>query len=411
MVKVFYNTFGRSIAEYNRKLVINCCQIVYFELMNIYVTEAFAVYELRNRIKDPLLDELVPNLYKKPVKIVVDDELPVNRLLDTDYARLAWVDYVGVTKHSKVFFVEQRERMKSFVNDIHKKTSLFQSRADSLKALGNHNTSEARKLADMDLELHNVLKIFHKKTPEEMILSNKPYSTLMKSSHLSIAMKRFSGSNLIGKGTSISCKAPLTISYRFGSLPIKKSENSANKKEIKKEEKKKTVEQWIKKNVKAKGSQELIDKWYKDIGYKIPENETHNSPLVKKQRNSSISKSDLEEKLKEKPMFNNIFGERINKKVKEMVNKKEAEFKGHTERESVQEKIIIIPENTLIFPEVPIKDPKNASMKKFNKILNKKLVIEKEPKRFDKLDVIVKKLKEANVTARNKARSILFYPH
>eukprot|EP00826_Nyctotherus_ovalis_P023559 TRINITY_DN1810_c0_g2_i9.p1 TRINITY_DN1810_c0_g2~~TRINITY_DN1810_c0_g2_i9.p1 ORF type:complete len:389 (+),score=99.88 TRINITY_DN1810_c0_g2_i9:590-1756(+) len=384
--------------------------------MNAYITEPFAVYELRGRVHDLLLDELVPDLEKRPVKVVVDEE-PVNRVLATEQARVAWYDYVDTTKHSKSFFVDQQEKIKTFVNDIHKKTSLFQSRVDSLQALGNRNISEVKKFAEMNTESLNAISIFQKKSIEEMILNDEPYSALMRGSHLSVAMKRFSGSSSIGKSASITCKAPITVSYKLGPLPINKTEDLGNKKkelakeELRKRANKKTFEQWVKKEMTSNRSRRMVDQWYKEVGHKIPDAQSYTSPLLKKQMNSLDSKSDLEEKLKEKSAFNCIFGERINRRMKEMLEKQNDGFKGYAARESAKEaELVEIPDDTLILPQVPIKDPNRVSMKKFDKILSRRLTVEKKTADLEKLDNIIKGLKKVNATARNEARSVLFSP-
>ena len=60
LIKKFIDTFKKSSAEFDRKFVIKCCQVVTFELQGLYVSEAFCIKGLSLMINDPHLFEFFP---------------------------------------------------------------------------------------------------------------------------------------------------------------------------------------------------------------------------------------------------------------------------------------------------------------------------------------------------------------
>jgi len=60
IIRKAFITFKRSVAEFNKKFVIKCCQIVIFELQGLSVSELFIIEELNSLINDPLLFEIIP---------------------------------------------------------------------------------------------------------------------------------------------------------------------------------------------------------------------------------------------------------------------------------------------------------------------------------------------------------------
>jgi hypothetical protein len=60
IIKKIVDTFKRSSAEFDRKLVTKCCQVVTFELQGLCVSETFCIKELNIMINDPYLFEFFP---------------------------------------------------------------------------------------------------------------------------------------------------------------------------------------------------------------------------------------------------------------------------------------------------------------------------------------------------------------
>ena len=429
IIKIFHTTFAKSIAEYNRKLVIKCGQIVYYEIMDIYVTEPFVVHELQSLISDPIMDDLLPNLSKKKKKIHVDEDEPVSQLFETKAAKVAWKEYITDTKHSNSYFADQQERIKNFVNDIYKKTSLFKSKVNSLSTLGNRSLDYST--SGNPIDSLKYLSMFDKKSIEEVIVQDEPYNNIVKTSHVSLVMKKFPQLATIGKSSAIPYKFPIGSDVNLSQLQIKSTPNLVREKKIvlkpERVEKanKQSFETWLKKDIKTDLSHKIIDKWYKDTGYRLQDEEYDMQNIRKQVRKDYAMNPD--EKLAENSLFNSIFKGRISAALNKVVDKqkmitdgykdKGKKFKGarsKLEHAKSQEEISGIGP---MFPDItstnePKLTLKGASKKLPTRPLNKFEVDEKKKsiENREKLDKIAKMLKKINKKAKMQAREVLYDP-
>ena len=60
IIKKIFDVFKKSIAEFNRKFVSKCCQVVTFELQGLCVSDAFTSKELYTLLCDPFFFEIFP---------------------------------------------------------------------------------------------------------------------------------------------------------------------------------------------------------------------------------------------------------------------------------------------------------------------------------------------------------------
>jgi len=413
IIKIFYTTFIKSIVEYNRKLVVKCGQIVYYEIVDAYVTEPFIVYGLQCLISDPIMEDLLPKIKKKPQ---VEEE-PTNHLLHTDEAKSAWKEYKEVTNYSNAYFVNQKEKIKNFVNDIQKKTILFDSRVKSLSLL------KEQVVVDLD----NEFKITEDALMEEIIMEDQPYSGTLKTSHVSIIVKDFPKLAKTERSSAIPYKFPINSGIDLKLLRVNLNLNAKSKKKFVKPEVKKKedgwFEHWIKSNTKNKLIHNVVDQWYKEMGYAILNKQELDMETIRQHIKDEYTLRN-EEKLKGNALFNSMFKARIDEAIKKRVQEQKEIAESYSEiskgrnvndskpAENVASSNLLLPElRSACSSKISLKG--SRSKKTFKRTPNKAKLEEarKKIESEEKLAKIAQSLKEINRKAKMQAREVIYSPN
>lgn len=415
IIKIFYTTFIKSIVEYNRRMVVKCGQIVYYEIMSAYVTEPFIVYGLQCLISDPIMEDLLPAGKKK--KPQIEEEEPINHLLHTYEARSAWQEYKESTNHSNAYFVHQKERIKNFVNDINKKTILFKSKIESLNTLKKHSVPE----------MGDDFKLTEDALAEEMIMQDQPYSGAMKTSHVSLVMKGLPRLAKTERSSAVPYKHPGSAGVELGLLKVKSNPSlRKNSKKVFKPEVKES--KWFEDMVKGGTGNRLIhsivDQWYKEAGHKISsEQELDMEAIRQRIKHEHSLKND--EKLKGNALFNSMFRVRIDESIKKRMEEQKEIMSTEVVRESKETGRNLKPLKSVeeglslnsLLPDIQSARSSQTTLKG-----KSKKVFRRQPNRFEleeakknaenkeKLKRIAQSLKELNRNAKIQAREILYSP-
>jgi len=234
IIKAFHTVFKKSIVEYTAKFISKCCQITIFELTGLYVTEAFVQYELKNAIQDPLLYDHFPHLKNKGFgrhnkdeeeKEKINEDFHEMQGLHSTAAIKNWKEYKAETRHSKGYFKDQKEKYVGLVNDYDKRYIIFMNRLHTMKSLQSptHATNTGSQFfspqnGTTDCTERPASTIFGTnsqinypglfiKATEEIIMTEEPYNSQVKSSQLSPFMTKYRDKYVSGHD--------VVVPYRF----------------------------------------------------------------------------------------------------------------------------------------------------------------------------------------------------
>eukprot|EP00826_Nyctotherus_ovalis_P028688 TRINITY_DN2262_c0_g1_i1.p1 TRINITY_DN2262_c0_g1~~TRINITY_DN2262_c0_g1_i1.p1 ORF type:complete len:390 (-),score=122.01 TRINITY_DN2262_c0_g1_i1:77-1246(-) len=387
--------------------------------MNAYVTEPFIVYGLQCLISDPIMEDLLPAGKKK--KPQIEEEEPINHLLHTYEARSAWQEYKESTNHSNAYFAHQKERVKNFVNDINKKTILFKSKIESLNTLKKHSVPD----------MSDDFKLTEDALMEEIIMQDQPYSSVMKTSHVSLVMKGLPRLAKTERSSAVPYKYPMNTGVKLGLLKVKSNPNlrKSNKKAFKPEVKEsKWFEDLVKGDTENKLIHNIVDQWYKETGHKISSEQELDMEAIRQRIKHEHSLKN-EEKLKGNALFNSMFRLKIDDSIKKRTEEQKEIMSSEVVRESKETgrnlKLLKSVEEAsslnLLLPDIQSARNSKTTLKKSSKG-NSKKVFMRQPNRFEleearknaenkeKLKRIAQSLKELNRNAKIQAREVLYSP-
>eukprot|EP01022_Parablepharisma_sp_SALTPOND_P033191 TRINITY_DN88280_c0_g1_i1.p1 TRINITY_DN88280_c0_g1~~TRINITY_DN88280_c0_g1_i1.p1 ORF type:complete len:629 (+),score=81.13 TRINITY_DN88280_c0_g1_i1:47-1888(+) len=464
IVKKFCSMFKKSIGEFTGKFVAKCCQVVFFELQGLCVTESFVINELKCLICDPLLYDIFPAYalqYKnnrlkpyKQVKLqpqhsvvkVEEQESSMEELpLETPAAIKAWKDYRKTTKHTKQFFEEQNQRVSSILNATQKRVDLLESRMSSLKALSskvNLQTTRERFASQSTAiespqvqqpQLEEYAKIPSEKTTEEVLFEDLPYSCTVRSSQLSPFMTKFAPKLFTGHDVAITAKLPdkrymkgskrlfqaySAFIHKAETITTKNSNAQSTVKHfdyetIRKQKLDRNFEKWVKSVKLSEKAQEELDIAFKTLRTRTDARSELSTIDEKKVAQSvAIDMLDPDEKLQENTMFNSLFGCEISKNLQNLSQRQLAiskmnpkEKRGSTAGENNEFKLREIMNN--------LRGGKLRLMNTIKKIgsryIDKKGLEEEKRKAKEKDDItkFVKRIKEGNKSIQNSLATML----
>jgi len=358
IIKIFHSAFSKSIIEYDKRFMIKCAQISFYELLGICVTDSYVSDGLKETFRDPILNEFYPelNFTKENQKIQrklsiktsksqphIEEIQPPKQIIEFDCpaANKAWNEYIEDTRHSDKFFVDLRDNARAFIAETSKKYSLFQSKLGSMEAYtSNKNITQGVNLPSenhikspriIDKSILDIL-MSGDRSYEEVIVYDLDKKNLLNTAQVSPVMERVVGKIAYGLSAArIPYKKPLKFNPKKAEL-LKNAKLSHEIKEVgrtdiiraefnkQRNPENANFEKWLKSGMvtsNTKTVNKLIDNWYREEGYKIGKDLIIDMPdSLKDQRKVNKKLKNVlnpQEKLEEKCEFNDVFGEKLDK--------------------------------------------------------------------------------------------------